>query len=193
MKKTSLLLAVSAVLLSGLLLSGCGIFRSHKAWDKAQQESPLEIPPSMSRPSTSDALVIPPRGANEPTANGATADLGGQVSDGFVLAGDVDSVYHRVGKVLESGSLGKLVSHDDATHTYKLVATGATQKSKQRGFLSRMFGRDKTDSVSAPAGSGRQVQVSVGTSGDSASEVRAQGDSAEVGMVIDALKSGLGK
>lgn len=192
MKKTSLILAVPAVLLSGLLVSGCGMFRSHKAWDKAQQESPLEIPPGMNRPSTSDALVIPPRGANQPTASGATASVGGQVSDGFVLAGDVNSVYHRVGQALQGGSLGTLVSHDDTAHTYKLVATNGAQKSAKRGFFSRMFGRDKSDSISAPAGSERHVQISVGSSGDNGSEVRAQGDATAVGKVIDTLKSRLG-
>ena len=72
MKKTSLLVALPAIALGGLLLSGCGMFRSHSAWQKARQEAPLEIPPSMDRPSTSDALVIPPPGANQPTADGAT-------------------------------------------------------------------------------------------------------------------------
>lgn len=36
MKKTSLAVALPALLLSGLMLSGCGIFRSHKAWDTAK-------------------------------------------------------------------------------------------------------------------------------------------------------------
>ena len=195
MKKTSLLLAVPAVLLSSLLISGCGMFRSHKAWDKAQQESPLEIPPGMSRPSTSDALVIPPPGANQPTASGATAGSGtvsGQVSDGFVLADSVDNAYRRVGQALENGSLGKLVSHDDTAHTYTLVAADATQGAKKPGIFSRLFGRNKTDSVSAPAGTEHQVQISVGSSGSNASEVRAQGNAAAVGKVIDSLKSRLG-
>ena len=195
MKKTSLLLAVPAVLLSGLLVSGCGIFRSHKAWDKAQQESPLEIPPGMTRPSTSDALVIPPPGANQPTANGATAGsgvVGGQVTDGFVLTDSVDNVYRRVGQALENGDLGKLVAHDDAAHTYTLVATDAAQSSKKPGIFSRLFRRNKVDRVSAPAGSGHQVQISVGSSGSNASEVRAQGNATAVGKVIDSLKSRLG-
>jgi len=195
MKKTSLLVALPAVALSGLLLSGCGMFRSHKAWDTAQQQSPLEIPPSLDRPSTSDALVIPPPGANKPTANGATASVGaaaaGQIADGFVLADSVDNAYHRVGQVLEGGSLGQLVGHDDAAHSYTLSVSNAAAKQK-KGFFGRMFGRDKSDSAASMGAGSHQVQVSINASGTNASEVRAEGNAAAVAKVIDALKSRLG-
>jgi hypothetical protein len=196
MKKTSLLVALPAVALSGLLLSGCGMFRSHKAWDTAQQQSPLEIPPSLDRPSTSDALVIPPPGANQPTANGATASVGGatgQIADGFVLADSVDNTYHRVGQVLEGGSLGQLVSHDDTAHSYTLSVSDAVAKQKKKGFFGRLFGHDKSDSASTVGGAGsHQVQVSVNGSGTNASEIRAEGNAAAVANVIDTLKSRLG-
>ena len=195
MKKTSLLVALPAVALSGLLLSGCGAFRSHKAWDKAVQEAPLEIPPSMDRPSTSEALVIPPPGANQPTANGATARVGsagGQISDGFVLADSVDSAYRRVGQVLESGSLGELVGHDDAAHSYTLNVSDTVMQQEKKGFFGRLFGRDKGGSVRAPGAGSHQVQISVNGSGTAASEVRAEGNAAAVGKVVDALKSRLG-
>jgi uncharacterized lipoprotein len=200
MKKTSLLVALPALALSGLLLSGCGMFRSHKAWEKARQEAPLEIPPSLDRPSTSDALVIPPPGANQPTADGATAAVAGvpgqagQVSDGFVHSGGVDSVYQQVGQTLSDGSLGQVVSHDDAAHTYVISVAGTAVKHKKRGFFSRLFGRDKNDAAGTSDGGTHQVQISIGNSGTDASEIRAQSDSlAVVASVIDALKSKLGK
>jgi hypothetical protein len=196
MKKTSLLVALPAVALSGLLLSGCGMFRSHKAWDTAQQQSPLEIPPSLDRPSTSDALVIPPPGANRPTANGATASVGGatgQITDGFVLTDSVDNTYHRVGQVLEGGSLGQLVSHDDTAHSYTLSVSDAVAKQKRKGFFGRLFGHDNSDSASTAGGAGsHQVQVSVNGSGANASEIRAEGNAAAVAKVIDTLRSRLG-
>lgn len=197
MKKTSLLVALPAVALSGLLLSGCGAFRSHKAWDTAQQESPLEIPPNLDRPSTAEALVIPPPGANQPTSNGATASVGsanpGQIADGFVLADNVDNAYRRVGKVLEGGSLGQLAGHDDTAHSYTLSVPDAVAKQKKRGFFGRMFGRDKSKSAAAAGGTSHQVQVSISSSGTEASEVRAEGGAAAVAKVIDTLKSQLGK
>ncbi|WP_158754227.1 hypothetical protein [Dyella sp. S184] len=197
MKKTSLLVALSAVALSGLLLSGCGMFRSHKAWNTAQQESPLEIPPTLDRPSTSDALVIPPPGANQPTSNGAIAGVNGgsaQITDGFVTADNVDNTYSKVGTILQGGSLGQVASHDDATHSYTLnVPSAIAQQQKKKGFFSRIFSHDKSDSSSASSGSSYPVQVSIGSSGTNASEIRAQGNAAAVAKVIDTLKSHLGK
>ena len=195
MKKTSLLVALPALALSGLLLTGCGMFRSHKAWDTAQQQSPLEIPPSLNRPSTSEALMIPPPGANQPTANGTTASVGsadGQIADGFVVTDNVDNAYHRVGKVLENGSLGQLVGHDDTAHSYTLNVSAAAVQQKKRGFFGRMFGRHKDDVAAAPGAGSHQVQVSINGSGTNASEVRAEGNAAAVAKVIDTLKSRLG-
>ncbi|HEY8586093.1 MAG TPA: hypothetical protein VIL60_05110 [Rhodanobacter sp.] len=194
MKKSSLLVALPAVVLSGLLLSGCGAFRSHKAWNTAVQESPLEIPPALDRPSTSEALVIPPPGANQPTANGATANVGaaaGPITDGFVLADDVDAAYRRVGQVLEGGNLGEVVAHDDAAHSYTLNVSGVVVQQK-KGFFGRLFGRDKSSTMRAPGAGAHQVRVSVNSSGTTASEVRAEGNAAAVARVIDGLKSRLG-
>lgn len=195
MKKTSLLVALPAVALSGLLLTGCGAFRSHKAWDTALQEAPLEIPPTLDRPSTTEALVIPPPGGNQPTASGAMARVGssnGQISDGFVVADGADSVYRRVGQALEGGNLGEVIAHDDAAHSYTLNVSDAVAQQKKKGFFGRMFGRDKSSAVQAPGAGSHQVQVSINTSGASGSEVRATGNPAAVGKVVDTLKSRLG-
>jgi hypothetical protein len=194
MKKTSLLLALPALALSGLLLSGCGMFRSHKAWDTAQQESPLEIPPTLDRPAVSAALVIPPPGANQATADGGTAGApSSQILDSFVLADSVDVAYQQVGQVLSGGELGQLVSHDDAARTYTFTASDAVMHQKKNRSLLHPFGGGSGDSTTVSAGASHQVQISIGSSGTTASEVQVQGNPGVVPHMIDALQASLKK
>lgn len=194
MKKTSLAVALPALALTGLLLSGCGLFRSEKAWQNAKQESPLEIPPGLDTPSATAALVIPPAGSNQPTANGATARVGNtpsSITDGFILADNVDETYRRVGEALANGDIGTLQGHDDAAHTYNLSVMASDQPTEKTGFFGRMFGKGSSSS-SGPSVAPRSVVVSVNTSGQGSSEVRAQGDAAAVAKVVDSLKSRMG-
>lgn len=192
MKKNPLVLALPAVLLGSLLLSGCGMFRSQKAWQNAKQESPLEIPPGLDTPNATAALVIPPPGGNNPTANGDVATVGSAgnaIADGFVLSDSVDNAYRRVGQALQSGELGQVTAHDDAAHSYTLAVAAATGEHK-RGFFSRIWHHKQADQ--AAGGATRQVQITVNGSGQNASEVRAQGPAAAVAKVVDGLKSRLG-
>ncbi|UGB39233.1 hypothetical protein [Frateuria soli] len=191
MKKSSLVVTLPALVLSGLLLSGCGMFRSHKAWETARQESPLEIPPGLDTPPASDALVIPPPGANNPTSAGATADvgsIGGTIADGFVLPDSLDNAYRRVGEAL--ADVGQVTARDEGAHSYTVNVAAAP--ARKRGFFSRLFHRSGKGDAATAGKASRQVQVSVTASGDSASEVRAQGQAAAVAKVVDALKAKLG-
>jgi len=158
MKKSSLAVLLPALALTGLLLSGCGMFRSHKAWDTAKQESPLEIPPGLDTPSASAALVIPPPGANSPTAN----------------------------------DIGQVQSHDDAAHSFALTVNAAPMVEVKHGLFGRMLGRGKTSTKETGPVTAHDVQLTVNSSGQNASEIRAQGDPAAVAKVIDALKARLG-
>lgn len=190
MKKSSLLVVVPTIVLCTLLVSGCGLFHSKKAWETAQQESPLEIPPGLDRPSTSEALVIPPPGAD---ASGAGRERGmaaerGPVSDGFVLTDAVDAAYTRVGEALKTADLGTITHQDDATHTYTVDVKGVVAQQRKRGFFSRIFRRDRKGGA---ANAGHEVSVAISESG-TGSEVRVQGGAAAVGKLVDGLKSHLG-
>jgi hypothetical protein len=196
MKKSSLVVAMPALIFSGLLLSGCGMFRSHKAWDQAKQESPLEIPPGLDTPSATEALVIPPPGANQPNANGATAAVNGSagvIVDGFVFSDTVENTYEKVGQVLGQGDIGQVGAHDDAAHSYAITVTAAPLGGEKRGFFGRMFhsSKSKEQGTGGPGATPHEIQVTVGPSGQSASEVRAQGNPAGVAKVVDALKARL--
>jgi len=195
MKKSPLVVALPVLALSALLLSGCGMFRSQKAWETAKQETPLEIPPGLDTPATSAALVIPEQGANNPTANGATARVGkysGVIADGFVLNDSVDNTYRRVGQTLEGGDIGQVVSHDDDAHSYTLNVVASAEPTSSGNVFTRMFNGKSKQTADAPGAAPHQVLLTIGGSGQSASEVRAQGDAAAVAKVVDTLKSRLG-
>ncbi|MEO8746638.1 MAG: hypothetical protein ABI379_03140 [Rhodanobacter sp.] len=194
MKKPLLLVALPAIALGMLLASGCSMFRSHKAWDTARQESPLEIPPGLDRPTTSAALVVPPSAAEQPGSAERHAEpaADGQVSDGFVLKDAVDSTYQRVGRVLEHGDLGRVVGHDDAAHSYTLNVAAMAVPQKKLGLFKRLLHWGKRDTPEASAGATNQVVVSIASNGADVTEVRALGDGAAVRKIIDGLKSRLG-
>jgi uncharacterized lipoprotein len=185
MKKSSLILALPALAMSALLLTGCGMFRSHKAWDKAQQESPLEIPPGLDTPSTSAALVIPEPGSGQ-------ANAPRTATDSFVLPGTVDDVYHRVGEAMSVGDLGQVTAHDDAAHTYDVAISAKTIEAKKPGMFGRMFGGGKKESTDASAPDARKVVLSVQPSG-TGSQVSAQGEGSAVSKVIESLRGRLAK
>lgn len=187
MKKSSLLVTLPMLAMAGLLLSGCGMFRSTKAWETAKQETPLEIPPGMDTPPANDALVIPPPGSNQAPVTAAPAN---EISDAFVVSSDVASTYQKVGQTLASGSAGQVTAHDDAAHTYTVnVVGGAALPQPKQGFFHRLFGhKDKTATTTGI----HQVQVAVNPSGQSASEVRAQGNAGAVAKLLGILKAGVG-
>jgi uncharacterized lipoprotein len=192
MKKTSYALVVPALILSALLVSGCGAFRSKKDWDRAQQEAPLEIPPGLDTPSTSAALVIPEVGSGAAAANAAATNAA-PVSDGFVLADDVETAYKRIGEQLSQGDLGNVIAHDDTNHTYQIAAKPGRPEARP-GLFRRMFGGGKDNQKDAPAstqGASHTVVLTVNPSG-TGSEIRAQGDADGVRRVVDALKSRMG-
>lgn len=187
MKKSSLFVTLPALAMAGLLLSGCGMFRSTKAWETAKQESPLEIPPGMDTPPASDALVIPPPGSQPAAAAPASA-----ISDAFVVPGSVDSTYQKVGQALEGGTIGQLASHDDAGHSYTVNVSTDTASTPKGGFSTDILGHKNGGVASGVSGGAHAVQVTVSASGASGSEVRAQGNTDAVAKVIAALRARLG-
>jgi hypothetical protein len=113
------------------------------------------------------------------------------ITDGFVLSDSVDAAYQRVGQAIEQGHIGQVQAHDDAAHTYTVTVMASASPAKKPGFFGRMFGRGKSD-ADAPGATQQQVSIAVSPSGQSGSEVRAQGSAAAVAKTVDALKAQLG-
>ncbi|HJP99698.1 MAG TPA: hypothetical protein VJ862_14155 [Rhodanobacteraceae bacterium] len=191
MKRLPLLLFV----LAPVALTGCQTIKAHNpfrhkepAYTSAQQEQPLEVPPGMNQPATSEALVIP-GGANAPEAT-STATAGApsmtptEGSTSLALADTPDSAYHRVGLALDRGGIGNVTARDDAAHTYQVaIDTTVTEKS-QGGFFHRLFHRSKSEPVTG------NVTVSVAPQG-SGSVVQATGNPDAAARVITLLKQRL--
>lgn len=191
-----------ALIVSTLVLSGCGMFRAQHAWKKAKQENPLQIPPEMDRPSTAAALTIPP-----PT------DTSGQASTSpapettlanatrMHLSDDVDTAFKRVGLALQQGGLGTVTAQDPARHTYQVSMGKGPELGSSQGFLQKHFsnmqasGDDATTSSSGKLGSGQgtsTVTIQVAPARGGGSTVSASGDPQQAAHVISGLSGRLG-
>lgn len=188
MKRTTLAL----LLLTSVALSGCQTLQSinpfhHRepAYNGAQQERPLEVPPGLDQPPTAEALAIPGSNAGG-TTGGAVPEM---ASSGFggnslALSDTPDSAYRRVGLALERGAIGQVTGHDDAAHTYQIVVDTVVSKKSEGGFFHRMFHRAKNERVKGT------VTISISPSG-SGSVVSAQGDRDAVSRIMLALQQRL--
>lgn len=194
---------LTALILSMLMLSGCGMFRSHHAWKEAKQENPLQIPPKLDRPSTSAALTIPPPGntqaastAQQSSAKTAAAPMAN--STRMHLPGDVDTVYKRVGLALQHGDLGTVTGQDAAKHTYQLSIDTSPDLGSSQSFLQKHFSNlNQPGSTDASGNAGADqatatVTLKVAPAKNGGSTVRAYGDSQQAVRVIDVLRSRLG-
>lgn len=200
MKRTLLPL----LLLAPIALAGCQTIKSHNpfrhkepAYKTAQQEQPLEVPPGMDTPPTTDALAIPAAGSGAqagatateagapPAATGSTASTGGATATTLTLPDTPDSVYHRVGLALARGDAGQVTGHDDTAHTYQVAVNTVVTTKPEGGFLHRVFHRSKRETVQGT------VTVSVAPSG-TGSEVSAAGNPDAAERVMAVLQQRLG-
>lgn len=202
MKKWQLVVAVS--MLACLMLSGCQTIRTHNPfrhrgpdYQAAQQEQPLEVPPGLDTPPTSEALSVPgadntsgavgaPVGVNTSSAATAYPRVTG---NSLTLSDQPDSAYHRVGLALERGGVGAVSAHDDSAHTYQVAvnSVATTEQPAQGGFFHRLLHRSHGETQTVTG----TVNVSVTPSG-SGSVVTLQGDADAIERVLSMLQQRLG-
>lgn len=77
------------------LVSGCSWFRAASPYEQSPESRPLEVPPDLSLPNTTQAMRVPDAPAAAPARAPAAP------SQAFVLADDKASAWRRVGLALE--------------------------------------------------------------------------------------------
>lgn len=192
---------IPLLLIASVALAGCQTIKSHNpfrhkepAYKAAQQEQPLEVPPGMDQPPTTEALAIPQAGNGSQAGTAAPSETGtpamAQASSGtsgtsLTLPDTPDSVYRRVGLALARGDAGQVTAHDDAAHTYQVAVDTVITRKAEGGFFHRMFHHSKSETVKGA------VTISVAPSG-TGSVVSAQGDADAATRVMTVLQQRLG-
>jgi uncharacterized lipoprotein len=92
LSRTAISIALAASLLA---LSGCSWFRSASPYSQSPEDRPLEVPPDLSLPNTTQAMRVP--AATTPTAAAAPT----AASAAFVIADSKASAWRRVGLALD--------------------------------------------------------------------------------------------
>ena len=208
MKKSQLVLSMGLVgALS--LLSACQTIRSHNPfrhreadYKSAQQANPLEVPPGLDSPPTSEALTIPENGGPQVIVNGrpvgtAGANAAGEgappaavaTGNSLTLADDPANAYRRVGLALERGGVGTISARDDNAMTYQVAVdtVATTQPEEKGGFFHHLFHHSHSETKSVTG----TVTVGIAASG-SGSVVNVQGDPDAVQRVLEMLQQRLG-
>ena len=130
--------AISLIAVAGLL-GGCSWFRHDNSYYvKAKQTAPLEVPPDLDTPVSSDAMAIPQSGSTG-TATPASADgVGSAPPSGTITGGgslriadNVDHAWQRVGIALERAQAGTISARDATAHTYTVEVAGLRATAKQ--------------------------------------------------------------
>ena len=127
MKPTILVRSTLLAAISFALLGGCSMFHRHdNSYSKAQETKPLEVPPDLETPSTSNELIVPASGGASSTST-ATSSAPPQVSPGGDSLHVADSVGHawtRVGLALERAQVGTISERNETAHSYTLDVAG---------------------------------------------------------------------
>ena len=201
-------LTLTLLLLAPIVLTGCQTIKAHNPfrhkeppYKSAQQERPLEVPPGMDQPATTEALAIPEAGTGTASAAGtapstqpesvappsAGAAAAGVAAGGssLTLSDTPASAYHRVGLALSRSDVGQVTAHDDNALTYQVAVDSVVTQKPEGGFFQRIFHRNHSETVKGT------VTVSITPSG-TGSVVSAQGDPDAASRVLNVLQQRLG-
>jgi uncharacterized lipoprotein len=192
------------------LLGGCSMFHHHhdNYYSKAQETKPLEVPPDLDTPVSSNELTVPAagtQGASAAGSNSAVTSAPPPVSvtgDSLHVADSVGHAWTRVGLALERAQIGTISERNEAAHSYTLDVAGLTAPSTPApephhwyAPLLHPFGGGSKPSASSTPVSGH-LTVTVSADGDG-SRVEVAGPSGDASAaeaarrVISALRERL--
>ena len=197
------------VMLAATTLGGCSWFH-HRTdyYNKAAETRPLDVPPDLDTPVTSNELIVPAPSATATTATTASANAAppsaniaaGTASTGSttVLTGDglhvADSPEHtwrRVGLALERAQVGTISARDESARSYTVEVSGlgvSTPVPEEHHWYTRVlhpFGGGGTKTVSQTVNGHLTVRVSEDKGG---AKVNVEGDSSDTATATAARR-----
>jgi uncharacterized lipoprotein len=171
---------------AAVLLGGCSWFH-HKDttyYSKAQETKPLEVPPDLDTPVTSNELTVPTPGAPGSSATAAATSSASSASsapplmspggDSLHVADSVGHAWTRVGLALERAQVGTISERNESAHSYTLDVEGLKASAPapaEHHWYSRIM---------HPFGGGGSSTSSTTVSGHLTVTVTADGDGARV-------------
>ncbi len=189
-----------SLLAAATALGGCTWFHhSDNYYAKAEEARPLEVPPDLDTPVSSNELVVPAAGtstssttaaATSPPATAAAVGTAPPAASNSVLSGSglhvADTVAHtwqRVGLALERGQVGNISARDESGYSYNVDVSGLSEApapTTEHHWYSRIL---------HPFGGGKDTAASKPVSGHVTVKVSADGDGARVDVEGDPTDS----
>jgi uncharacterized lipoprotein len=196
--RTSALRWSILVLLSASILGGCSWFHHRNDYyAKAAEARPLDVPPDLDTPVTSNELIVPSASASSasasstsiapPAANvagggsssGSTTTLTG---DGLHVADSPEHTWQRVGLALERAQVGTISGRDESSRSYTIEVAGLGEPApaaEEHHWYTRVlhpFGGGGSKGKSQPVSGHLTVRISEDKSG---AKVNVEGDSSD--------------
>src|SRR5512146_1780233 len=127
LKRNRIFLSIAAVVAASTGLIGCSMFHQKSDYYSTAVESrPLEVPPDLDSPSTTNELTVPPAsGAGAASATAAATGAPAAAPPAptgptheLRVADHVPDTWTKIGPVLENAKIGTLSARDESVHTY---------------------------------------------------------------------------
>jgi uncharacterized lipoprotein len=100
----SIVLPTAALVLVAATTSGCSWFKTETGFQQPVEVRPLEVPPDLDRPGTDGAMQLPGQATGSVTRSSLGAPQAAPApnapTNGFIVAGNRDQVFERVGNAL---------------------------------------------------------------------------------------------